>query len=102
MRPLAERTAAEKERIEEGLITVREVLGYLETDRYLNLTQASDYLGISKRTVRDSDAPRYRIGSKMLLFKKSELDEWMIQYREGRDAELDELVDDTLAKVLGD
>ena len=104
MRPLAERTAAEKERIEEGLITVREVLGYLDPDRYLDLAQASDYLAMSTRTIRDRlDAiPHYRVGSKMLLFKKSELDEWMLQYREGGNAELDELVNETVADVLGD
>ena len=101
MRPAAERIA-EKERIELSTISAAEVLAYLAQDCYLNLAQASEYLAISTRTLRDSDAPRYRIGSKMLLFKKSELDEWMIQYREGGDAELDELVDDTLAKVLGD
>jgi len=38
----------------------------------------------------------------MLLFKKSELDTWMLQYQEGGSAELDDLVNDTLANVLGD
>ena len=57
-------------------------------------------MGISKRTLRDSDAPRYRIGTKMLLFKKSELDEWMSQFREGGDTELNQLVNETLEKVI--
>jgi len=100
MRPGAERTAAEKERIEQSLITVREVMGYLDTDRYLNLAQASEYLSISKRTLRDLDVPCYRISSKLLLFKKSELDTWLEQYREGGKDELDELVNETLAKVI--
>ena len=82
-------------------MSVREVLVYVESDRYLILKEATAYLGISKRTLRDSDAPRYRIGSKLLLFKKSELDTWMFQYRVGN-TELDELVTDTLANVLGD
>ncbi len=101
MRPAVERTA-EKERIEQGLISVREVLGYLDPDRYLNLAQASEYLSISQRTIRGllDEIPHYRVGSKMLLFKKSELDEWMLQYREGGKVELDELVNETLAKVL--
>jgi len=104
MRTVAERIAAvERGQIEESLISVREVLAYLAQDRYLSLTEASEYLGISKRTLRDlNDVPRYRIGTKILLFKKSELDEWMLQYREGGTAELDELVDETLANVLGD
>jgi len=99
MRPAAERTA-EKERIEQSLISVREVLAYLDQDRYFNLTEASKYLSISTRTIRDrDDIPRYRVGSKLLLFKKSELDEWMLQYREGGNAELDDLVTDTLANL---
>ena len=46
------------------------------------------------------EIPHYRVGSKMLLFKKSELDEWMLQFRKGGDAELGQLVDETLAKVI--
>jgi len=96
------RTVAEGEQIEQSTISVREVLAYLETDRYLNLAQASEYLSISQRTIRGllDEIPHYRVGSKMLLFKKSELDEWMLQYREGGKDELDELVEETLAKVI--
>ncbi len=98
------RTVAEGEQIEQSTISVREVLAYLDPDRYLNLAQASEYLSISQRTIRGllDEIPHYRVGSKMLLFKKSELDEWMAQYREGGSAELDDLVNDTLANVLGD
>ena len=101
MRPAAERTA-EKERIEQSLISVREALAYLAQDRYLNLAQASEYLSMSSRTIRDrlDQIPHYRVGSKLLLFKKSELDAWMLQYREGGKAELDVLVNETLEKVL--
>jgi len=105
MRTVAERTVIEKERIEEGLITVREVLGYLDQDRYLNRAQASEYLGISKRNIRArarlKTIPHYRVGGK-LLFKKSELDEWMSEFREDGNEELDELVNETVADVLGD
>ncbi len=96
------RTVAEGEQIEQSTISVREVLPYLDQDRYLNLTGASGYLGFSKRGIRDrlDEIPHYRVGSKMLLFKKSELDEWMLQFREGGDDELDELVSSTLAKVI--
>ncbi len=95
-------TVAEKERIEERLITVREVLSYLETDRFMDLKEASEYLSISTRTLRDQDdLPRYRVG-KLLRFKKSELDEWMLKHREGGNGELGELVDGVLAKVMGD
>ena len=80
------------------------MLAYLDQDRYLTLAQASEYLSISQRTIRGllGEIVHYRVGSKMLLFKKSELDAWMLQHREGGNAELDQLVDDTLSDVLGD
>ena len=98
------RTVVKREQIEQSTISVREVLAYLERDRFFNLVEASKYLSISTRTIRDrlDEIPHYRVGSKMLLFKKSELDEWMLQYREGGKDELDELVNETLANVLGD
>jgi len=100
--PESKRTVAERERIELSLISVREVLPYLEQDRFFNLAEASKYLSMSTRTIRDrlDEIPHYRVGSKMLLFKKSELDKWMLQYREGGKDELDELVNETLAKVI--
>ena len=98
-----ERTLNDREQILDGVVSIREVLAWLEADRYLSLKEASEYLGMSTRTIRDLDGiPRYRIGTKLLLFKRSELDIWMLQYREGGTADLDELVDDTLANVLGD
>ena len=99
-----EQTLKEQEQFLEGTVSVREILAYLDQDRYLSLAQASEYLAMSTRTIRDrlDEIPHYRVGSKMLLFKRSELDEWMAQFREGGSAELDELVDDTLANVLGD
>ncbi len=102
MRTVDEIQITKQEQILDGVVSVREVVALLDQDRYLNLAQASEYLSISKRNLRDSDAPRYRIGSKLLLFKKSELDEWTLQYREGGNTELDELVDGVLADVIGD
>ena len=100
---LIERQLMEQERFLEGTVSVREILAYIESDRYLSLTEASEYLGISKRTLRDlADVPKYRVGTNMLLFKKSELENWMSQYREGGNTELDDLLDETLANVLGD
>ena len=101
MRRLDEIQMSEQEQILDGVVSVREILALLEQDRFLNLAQAAEYLGISSRTLRDlADAPRYRIGSKLLLFKKSELDRWMLQHREGGSAELDELVDSTLENLI--
>jgi excisionase family DNA binding protein len=87
-------------RLLSGVVSASEILAYLTADRYLSLKEASEYTGFSGRTLRDQDdLPRYRVG-KMLRFKKSEVDEWMLKHREGGKAELDELVDETLAKVL--
>ncbi len=99
-----EQTLKEQEQFLEGTVSVREILAYLDQDRYLSLAQASEYLGISTRTLRDrlDEIPHRRLGTRLLLFKKSELDAWLEQYREGGKDELDELVDETLAKVLGD
>ncbi len=90
--------------LEGTLVSVKEILGYQAQDRYLNLTEASGYLGFSKRGIRDrlDEIPHYLIGTKLYLFKKSELDKWMLQHRKGGNAELDELVDGALADVIGD
>jgi len=92
---------SEGEQVLDGVVSVREVLAYMARDRFFTLTEASEYSRISGRTLRDrDDLPRYRVGKKILLFKKSELDAWLEQFRESGKAELDELVDETLAKVL--
>ena len=83
-----------------GVVSVSEIVAYVTADRYLSLKETSEYTGFSGRTLRDQDdLPRYRVG-KMLRFKKSEVDAWMIKYREGGKEELSELVDGVLAKVL--
>ena len=92
----------EKDRLRfmSGVVSVSEIVAYLVQDRYLNLAEAAKYTSISKRTLRDQDdLPRYRVG-KMLRFKKSEVDAWMLKHREASNEELSELVDGVLAKVL--
>ncbi len=100
-RRLDEVQMSEGEQILDGVVSVCEVLAYLDQDRYLNLAQASEYLSISKRTIRDlADVPRYRIGSELLLFKKSELDQWMEQYRvQPTTEDVSELVDEVLEEI---
>ena len=86
----------------EGTVSVREILAYLDQDRYLNLAEAAKYLSVSTRTIRDrlDEIPHRRVGTRILLFKKSELDTWLEQYREGEKARLDELVEECLEKVI--
>ena len=83
------RTVAEGEQIERSTISVREVLIYLETDRYLDLKGAAEYLPLSERTIRQhiSEIPHFRYGKK-IIFRRSELDRWMESFRV-RDQDLD-------------
>ena len=90
------------ERFMSGVVSVSEIVAYMVQDRYLNLAEAAKYLSVSTRTIRDrlDEIPHRRLGTRLLLFKKSELDTWLEQYREGGKDELDELVNETLAKVI--
>ncbi len=85
-------TAAERERerIESSLISVSEVLSYLQTDRFMDLKEVTEYLPLSERTVREhlKTIPHFRCGRK-IIFKKSELDLWMEGFRV-RDQDLDQ------------
>ena len=89
------------ERFMNGVVSASEIVAYLIQDRYLNLAAAAKYTSISARTIRArlDEIPHRRVGTRMLLFKKSELDTWLDQYREGGKAELDELVEECLEKV---
>ncbi len=92
----------EKDRLRfmSGVVSISEIVAYVTADRYLSLKETSEYTGFSGRTLRgQDDLPRYRVG-KMLRFKKSEVDEWMIKHREGGKDDLNELVNETLAKVI--
>ena len=56
-----------------------------KNDRYLTKAEAADYLGISLRWLEDlrkgdDPPPAFRLGQK-LLFRASELDGWIEQYR---------------------
>jgi len=89
MRTVKELTVAEKEQIEQSLISVSEVLAYLETDRYLDLKEAAQYLPLSYRTIWGhlNGIPHFRCGKK-IIFRRSELDRWMETFRV-RDQDLD-------------
>ena len=83
------RTVAEGKQIEGSMISVAEILVYLRNDYYLDLKQASEYLPLSARTIREhlKTIPHFRCGRK-IIFRKSELDQWMETFRV-RDQDLD-------------
>jgi len=85
------------------LISVHEVLRYLDTDRYMNKTESAAYLGVSLRTFEGwmDRLPKYRPGGKA-LFKKSELDEFMRRHLElPTDVDLERLADEAVKAVMG-
>ena len=68
-----------------------------------SLTRAASYLGRSPRWLEYQlkglhPPPGFKIG-KTWTFKKSDLDQWLEQFRAG--ADLDRIVDETVAEVLG-
>ena len=72
-----------------------------DRDHYMNKAKASRYTGLSVRNIeqRLDEIPHFRVGRK-LLFKRSELDEWMEQHRESVD--LKHLADEALAALNDD
>lgn len=51
------------------------------TDNYISIEEAADYLGVKTSTIRSwikkKNMPSHRIGGKLLKFKRSEIDEWV-------------------------
>ena len=51
------------------------------TDNYISIEEAADYLGVKASTIRswikNKGMPHYRVGGKLLKFKRSEIDEWI-------------------------
>lgn len=99
-----ERTLKEQERFLGGVVSVREILAYVEQDRFLTLKEAAAYVRLSERTLRrqvNQIQPRpFKYGGK-LLFKKSDLDCWMENYRLPDDTALDramKLADEMLGR----
>ena len=102
---LNEQTLMEQERFLKGtVVSVKEILNYIEQDKYMTLKEAAAYVRLSERTLRrqvNQIQPRpFKYGEK-LLFKKSDLDQWMESYRLPDSAPLDkamELAEEMLAQ----
>ena len=85
-----------------ALIEIGEVISYLQTDCYLDKGQAAKYLGVGVRTFEGwmDQLPKYRPGGKV-LFKRSELDQFMKRYRElPTDVDLERIATDAVKAVL--
>ena len=83
---------SKQEQILDGVVSVREIVNLIESDRYMDLKEAAQYLPLSYRTIwgHRKEIPHFCYGNK-IMFKKSELDRWMEAFRV-RDQDLDEAV----------
>jgi len=82
-----------------GLVDVESILGWIREDRHLGTKEAAHYLGMSERKFGThlKSVPKFKVGGKW-LFKKSELDKWLSQYRVWPE-DVEGLVDDVLGKI---
>ena len=89
--PLLERNLTDQAHVLGGTVSVAEIFNFIEQDRYMTVKDAVNYLPFSERTIRSrlGEIPHFRCGGK-IIFKKSELDQWMEIYRaQALDSELD-------------
>ena len=86
--------------LEGTLVSVKEILGYLAQDRYIDKRQAATYTSLSTRTLesRLDEIPHFRVGNKV-VFKKSELDHWMETFREGNSQNLNRIADEAIESL---
>ncbi len=79
---LNERQLMEQERFLEATVSVKELLNYVEQDRYMTLKEAAEYLPFCKLTISKhlKEIPHFRYNRK-IFFRKSELDRWAERFR---------------------
>ena len=84
-----------------GTIDIEEVLQWLLTDCHMGVRQAAEYMGVSERKFSGllKEIPKFKVGGQWLI-RKSELDQWLEQYRvQPTTEDVEELVDGVLAEV---
>jgi excisionase family DNA binding protein len=88
--------------VPQGTVDVTEILAYLRQDYYMDKREVSRYLSVSVRTVEGlKDLPRFRVGSKV-LFKRSEVDRWMMKHRETDREDLDRVTEAVKEMLRGE
>lgn len=62
----------------DSVVSVWEIIPYIEADRYLKKRELAEYLSVSIGTLEKQLhlIPQFKIGSRV-IFKKSEVDQWM-------------------------
>ena len=69
----------------QGTVSVQDILAYLDRDSYIGLADLCEYLSVEERTARDlikRGLPCYRLSHKLIRFKRSEVDRWILKFRE--------------------
>ena len=84
-----------------GVVSVAEVLSYFDANRFFDKKELAMYLSVSTRTIEKhlAEIPHYRLHGSMLRFKKSEIDEWVEQYRESNGDSLNSIADEVLESL---
>jgi len=84
-----------------GVVSVAEVLSYFDADRFFDKKELATYLSCSTRSIEKNldEVPHYRLLNSMLRFKKSEIDKWLAQYREGDSRNLEQIVDGAIESL---
>jgi hypothetical protein len=83
---------------------VEQIIVSVPLDPYLSLKALATYGGLSVRKLRDclrhpsQPLPHYRVDGKILI-RRSEFDLWIAAYRRVGNTEVDQIVDDVLAKL---
>ena len=84
------------------MVSVADIFALLRDDCYLGKAESAKYLGLSVRTLENhlDSIPHFRLGTKKLLFKRSELDRWMEQFRETTTAtDIKSMADEMLGAI---
>jgi hypothetical protein len=83
---------------------VEQIIVSVPLDPYLSLKALATYSGLNVRKLRDclhhpsQPLPHYRVDGKILI-RRSEFDLWIAAYRRVGNTEVDQIVDDVLAKL---
>lgn len=84
--------------IETRLKSIEKML--LSQKEVLTLTEFCEYAGISKsygyKLTSENRVPHYKPSGKMVYFKKTEIDKWLLQNRVKTDADIEKLATDTV------
>lgn len=86
---------------DQSVVALRDVLAYLQADRFLDKAEAARHCGVSVRTLESwSGLPKYKPSGKC-LYKLSELNAYIERFREQQtDVDVEAIVNSALETVM--